>query len=318
MEACIDQEGVTPLEPASESQSFTMENSGQELERLVQEIEQHLLPEGFEVALNKCEFNAAGNQLAEFDIVITGRLGSSSINWLIECRDRPSEGPAPGAWIEQLVGRKRRFKFDKVIAVSTTGFAKGSVEFAESEGVVLRTVKELADIGSDFNIKEARYYAHQVTVGRIDIKARYPELDNAGGLTGAQYKFVQEATFQTFDNFVASHIDLSLSELSGDASFRLEFYCEDIVEVRVNDRVIRIRGFAIPVQVDIFIYEAKALTMNLYSEMDAMIGRDSTFGFELPTGSFTFRVLFLNNFDGTQDVKFFPPKTFLSVLRSTL
>lgn len=109
-------------------------NSGKELELLVQEIERSLLPSGFDVALNKTESNQAGDQLAEFDIVISGRLGSSLVKWLIECRDRPSQGPAPGSWIEQLATRKTRFKFDKVIAVSTTGFAKGIVD--------LQTAKE--------------------------------------------------------------------------------------------------------------------------------------------------------------------------------
>jgi hypothetical protein len=71
-------------------------NSGKELEKLVQEIERSLLSSDFEVTLNKPEFDDAGNQLAEFDIVISGRLGSSLVKWLIECRDRPSQGPAPG------------------------------------------------------------------------------------------------------------------------------------------------------------------------------------------------------------------------------
>jgi hypothetical protein len=98
------------------SELRAVSNSGRDLERLVAEIERSLLPSGFEVVLNKTEFDHAGDQVAEFDIVISGRLGSSVVNWLIECRDRPSQGPAPGSWLEQLAGRKRRFKFDKVIA----------------------------------------------------------------------------------------------------------------------------------------------------------------------------------------------------------
>ncbi len=285
-----------------------MKNDGAQLEKLVQEIEQRLLPEGFEVVANECRFDASGVQLAEFDIVITGRLGSARINWLIECRDRPSEGPAPGSWIEQLAGRRARFNFDKVIAVSTTGFAEGAKMFANAQGIGLRTVRKLTDISSDFNIKEAHYFAHQVSLGPFDIRARYPQLDNRDKLINSQFKFVRETTFQTFESFVGAHINLDVSELSGDASFRFEFYCEDTVEVRLSDRIIKISGFALPIQVDVSVYEAKELTLNLYSEGDLMIGRDSTFGFDLPTGSFTFRALFLNNFDGTQNVTFFPPE----------
>lgn len=91
-----------------------------------------------EVTANKTEFDDVGDQLAEFDIVISGRVGSLVVKWLIECRDRPSEGAGPGSWIEQLAARKTRFNFDKVIAVSTTGFAKGISEYAERQGVNLR------------------------------------------------------------------------------------------------------------------------------------------------------------------------------------
>ena len=88
----------------------------------------------------------------EFDIVITGNLGSGSVKWLIECRDRPSDGSAPASWIEQLVGRRDRFNFTQVTAVSTTGFAKPAVDFACAKGIELRTVECLApeDVASWF------------------------------------------------------------------------------------------------------------------------------------------------------------------------
>ena len=106
-------------------------------------VEKALLPEGFEVRANERVYNDEGAQIAELDVEIRGRIGSTNISWLIECRDRPGDGPAPGAWIEQLVGRRTRFGFNKVTAVSTTGFAGGAVEFALSQGIELREVKAL-------------------------------------------------------------------------------------------------------------------------------------------------------------------------------
>jgi len=120
-----------------------MANTGKQLERLVQEIEEKLLPEGFSVSANERVFNDSGVQIAEFDIEITGYLGSTFVKWLIECRDRPSEGSAPGSWIEQLVGRRNRFNFSKVTAVSTTGFSEGAMEYAEQDGIDLRSVNSL-------------------------------------------------------------------------------------------------------------------------------------------------------------------------------
>lgn len=117
-------------------------NDGILLERLVKLIEGMLLPQGFEVESRKLIYNEKGLQIAELDIVITGRLGSASISWLIECRDRPSEGPAPISWIEQLTARRGRLKFDKVMAVSTTGFSESATEEADRVGIELRTLDE--------------------------------------------------------------------------------------------------------------------------------------------------------------------------------
>ena len=116
---------------------------GKELEALVKFIESTLLPDGFDVEANERVTNDDGRQIAEFDVIIRGMVGSTDFTWLIECRDRPSGGPAPGSWIEQLVGRRDRFKFNKVTAVSTTGFAAGAKEFAESRGIELREVRSI-------------------------------------------------------------------------------------------------------------------------------------------------------------------------------
>lgn len=118
-------------------------NDGKQLEGLVAFVERTMLPEGYDVKTNHRIYNEDGIQVAEFDVEIRGRLGTTDIAWLIECRDRPGSGPAPGSWIEQLVGRRSRFGFNKVTAVSTTGFAEGAQEFAKQQGVELRVVEAL-------------------------------------------------------------------------------------------------------------------------------------------------------------------------------
>lgn len=118
-------------------------NDGKHLEALVAFVEETMLPQGFDVKTNQCIRNDDGVQIAEFDVEIRGRLGTTDLAWLIECRDRPSAGPAPGSWIEQLVGRRTRFGFNKVTAVSTTGFAEGAQDFAKEQGIELRVVEAL-------------------------------------------------------------------------------------------------------------------------------------------------------------------------------
>jgi hypothetical protein len=120
-----------------------MQNDGKQLEALVAFVENKLLPAGFKVTTNKGIFNDEGIQIAEFDIEISGKVGSTEFKWLIECRNRPTTGTAPGSWIEQLVGRRTRFGFNKVTAVSTTGFAVGASKFAIEQGIELREVMSI-------------------------------------------------------------------------------------------------------------------------------------------------------------------------------
>lgn len=118
-------------------------NSGKQLEQFVKQIESLLIPQGFNIESRKRVYNDAGIQVAELDIVITGKVGSATYKMLFECRDRQSEGPAPASWIEQMVGRRTRLKFDKVIAVSTTGFTVGAIAFANESSIELRSVDTL-------------------------------------------------------------------------------------------------------------------------------------------------------------------------------
>jgi len=118
---------------------------GKKLESWVRFVEETLVPKGWEVKSREKVYDDDGVQIAEFDIQIAGQVRTTQFRWLIECRDRPSEGPQAGGWIEQLAGRRDRFGFDRVTAVSTTGFTRGAFKAAESLSVELRELSELAD-----------------------------------------------------------------------------------------------------------------------------------------------------------------------------
>ena len=124
-----------------------MVSKGKSLELLMKQIEELCIPSGFCISANEKAFDDSGNQVAEFDITISGKVGTTFFKWLIECRDRPSDGPAPNSWIEQLAARQERFTFNKVIAVSTTGFAKGIKKYAKARGIELRSVKKISADG---------------------------------------------------------------------------------------------------------------------------------------------------------------------------
>ena len=120
-----------------------LRNDGKKLEELVAEIEKIVARAGKTVEVNKRFYDDQGVQVAEFDIFITFSSDLGGHKWLIECRDRPSQGAAPGSWIEQLIGRKFLHQLDRVIAVSTTDFSPGAKHWAEEGSIELRTVNQV-------------------------------------------------------------------------------------------------------------------------------------------------------------------------------
>lgn len=116
---------------------------GKQLESVVTYIESLRLPPDWTIKANVRTYSA-GKPSSELDIVVEGGTDTKDFKWLIECRDRPSEGAAGVSWIEQLIGRRLRFNFSKVTAVSTTGFSAAALEEAERFGIDTRQVKELS------------------------------------------------------------------------------------------------------------------------------------------------------------------------------
>lgn len=147
-----------------------MRSKGRALEALVEYVEKTLSNEGFRVDVNRTVHNDDGVQIAEFDVIVEGRFGSTDISWLIECRDRPSSGKAPGEWIHALAGKRVVHRFDKVTAVSTTGFSPAAVLAAEKLDVELREVTATtADtLDSWLRVAEIELVQHDVSLEDID------------------------------------------------------------------------------------------------------------------------------------------------------
>lgn len=169
-----------------------MAADGKQLEALVAYVEKTLLPGGFSVKTNKRVFNEEGIQVAEFDIEVSGKVGSRTIAWLIECRDRPTSGPAPGAWIEQLVGRRIRFGFNKVTAVSTTGFAAGAVEFAIAQGIEMREVRSLAP--DEFDWLVIRHLRRIERLSKLDHASLIPHGSGTEAVHQALVQFLSQVS----------------------------------------------------------------------------------------------------------------------------
>ncbi|WP_454860004.1 hypothetical protein [Pseudomonas veronii] len=76
---------------------------GKQLENVVTYIESLRLPADWTITPRVLSRTDTGRPEAELDILVEGKVDMTDFTWLIECRDRPSAGPAPAAWIEQLI-----------------------------------------------------------------------------------------------------------------------------------------------------------------------------------------------------------------------
>src|SRR5258708_4022132 len=77
-------------------------SDGKQLEELVACVEQMLFAPGLNVTTNRRVYNPDGVQIAEFDIEIRGKVGSTDFAWLIECpliRTVREKSPALHRWI---------------------------------------------------------------------------------------------------------------------------------------------------------------------------------------------------------------------------
>lgn len=147
-----------------------MKNDGRALEELVEYVEKTLASEGFQVEVNKKLYDDEGVQIAEFDVTVKGQFGSTEISWLIECRDRPSAGKAPGDWILALASKRDVYRFNKVTAVSTTGFSPAAAQNAAKLDVELREVTATSpeDFGSWLKVADVELLQHDISLADID------------------------------------------------------------------------------------------------------------------------------------------------------
>ena len=280
-----------------------MDKTGKELEELIAGIEAQMLPQGFKVEPRQRVMDDSGEQIAELDIVISGALGSSTVKWLLECRDRPSEGAAPVSWIEQLVGRRERFGFDKVFAISTTGFSKAAVDFAKTKAIVLRTVSRLTDIKDDFKLQGMVYHFEEVEfAGQGQLETDNPNDKRTVDIRRPMFKRPGEVEFLHFPVFVSRNPQTV--HPIGDGSGVLLFQYDDWLDLLAGGQQIRVRKVRMPIRLNRFTKESKALVATIYSEEGKVIWLEGQFEADTPKGKVKSRVQIFKNADGTESAKF--------------
>ena len=261
-----------------------MSKSGKELESVVAKIEKLLLGSGYSVKVNEKIFDENGCQIAEFDITLEGTIGSTKFRWLIECRDRPSQGPAPGSWIEQLSGRKNRYQFDKVIAVSTTGFSPSAIEAAKELNVVTRQVSTVQEISDCLGSYEFRVYETKINyVGYSDfdfLSAHDMECakELLPTIVNPKLRYTDEAEFLDLRDFISREQAGSKAYKCSEEAVmqQIVFNAEGDFELNANGKIFSISRISVPITLEHIFYPATVLTVKSYDENGEVIGEEAT------------------------------------------
>jgi len=92
----------------------------------------------------------------EIDVVISGKIGSSEVLGIVECRDR--QGRQDVRWIEEIESKRASVRANFAIAVSSSGFTTGATQKAKALGISLRTLENLAleDFSNWFDCQDYR------------------------------------------------------------------------------------------------------------------------------------------------------------------
>lgn len=121
-----------------------MPRIGRDLEILTKHVEAILGGQGLDIQSPEYFKDKNGKIIGEIDLTIRGKLGTTSIFVGIECRKRKYK--ADIGWIEQLIGRRHVFKFDKIVAVSSSGFTGPAINLADYERIDLIHFRDQSDL----------------------------------------------------------------------------------------------------------------------------------------------------------------------------
>lgn len=134
-----------------------MVRKGRGAELILKELESFSLGDLAEIKSPDRILDSETGTKREVDVSIRCSVGTHNFLTVIECRDR--KPPQDVTWIEQITGKTKAIKADKIIAVSTSGFTEGAKRKAEKNNIVLRTLEE-------FNVAETISWLKNITINR--------------------------------------------------------------------------------------------------------------------------------------------------------
>lgn len=110
---------------------------------LVTQIYKSIVPEGGRVTESGMVYDADAKILREVDILVEYKYAGHEFSFIVECRDRSRKETVE--WIDSLVGKTKSLKVNKVVAVSSKGFAETAINKAKENGIETLTLEAAKD-----------------------------------------------------------------------------------------------------------------------------------------------------------------------------
>ena len=198
--------------------------------------------------------------------------------------------------------------FDKVFAVSTTGFAEPARIDAQRLGIALRTVTDVGDIANDFEAMTLRVGPFNYGVrplAPIEYDRRdppAPRWEPPWNHLTIRLRRVGEPRFQDFATFVVSHTDHASVDLHGSEPVQFALRIPGRVEALVGRQHIVLSNPRLLVEAQKIEYAATILTARQYAESERIIAQDGEFGVEMPQGYVRYRVQVIDRANRERDI----------------
>lgn len=111
-----------------------------DFQALIKHIYEQIVPAGGTVTESGMVYDKEAEILREVDILVEYKYAGHKFSFMVECRDRSRRDSVE--WIDGLVGKSKPLAVNKVIAVSSKGFAKSAITKARANEIETFTLEE--------------------------------------------------------------------------------------------------------------------------------------------------------------------------------
>jgi hypothetical protein len=111
-----------------------------DFQSLIKRIYEQIVPEGGTVTESGMVYDKDAGILREVDILVKYKYAGHEFSFMVECRGRSRKDTVE--WIDGLIGKSKSLAVNKVVAVSSKGFAASAIAKARANGIETFTLEK--------------------------------------------------------------------------------------------------------------------------------------------------------------------------------